>query len=146
MRADAPAATVYPWEQPLGAISSDGRTPFRVWAPRAESLALRVRGEDLQLADVGHGVFEIEAEAEHDENYIYVVDGEELPDPCTRWQPDGLRGPSRVPDPSTFAWSDDGFTPPALEDVVLYELHVGTFSPEGSFEGVIPRLAGLAEI
>src|SRR5436190_12683014 len=89
-----------PRERPLGAFPADGTTTFRVWAPRAKELALRLRGEDRALEDAGFGVFELEAEAGHGDNYFYVVDGKELPDPCSRWQPVGLRGPSRVFDPS----------------------------------------------
>ena len=74
------------------------------------------------------------------------VDGVELPDPCTRWQPDGLRGRSRVLDPAGFDWSDHGFRPVPLAEQVLYELHVGAFSEEGTFDGAIPHLRGLAEL
>jgi maltooligosyltrehalose trehalohydrolase len=137
----------YPWERPFGARpGADGTTEFRVWAPRAESLALRVGGRDVGLADAGHGVREATTEAAGGDDYAFVVDGNELPDPCTRWQPGGLRGPSRVLDPASFEWSDGGFRPAPLADQVLYELHVGTFSREGTFDGAIPHLRELAEI
>jgi maltooligosyltrehalose trehalohydrolase len=137
----------YPWERPFGARpGADGTTEFRVWAPRAESLALRVGGRDVGLADAGHGVREATTEAAGGDDYVFVVDGNELPDPCTRWQPGGLRGPSRVLDPASFEWSDGGFRPAPLADQVLYELHVGTFSREGTFDGAIPHLRELAEI
>jgi maltooligosyltrehalose trehalohydrolase len=139
-----PGSDTFPWERPLGAFPAGGRTTFRVWAPRAQSLALRLRGEDLQLEDAGHGVFEIEAEAGHDENYFYVVDGEELPDPCSRWQPEGLRGPSRILDTGTFEWGTWGGAD--LDNLVLYELHVGTFTRDGTFVGAIEKLARLAEL
>jgi len=134
-----------PWQRALGALPiGDGRTLFRVWAPRAKSLALRLRGEDLELEDVGYGVYELEAEAEPGENYFYVVDGKELPDPCSRWQPVGLRGPSRVFDPGQIEWTDwDGLS---LDGLVLYELHVGTFTSDGTFDDVIPHLADLAAL
>src|SRR3954471_10209341 len=116
---------------------------FRVWAPRPGSLALRLRGEDLPLGEPDYlGWREVEAEAEHGENYFYVVDGEELPDPWTRWQPDGLRGPSRVFDPQPVT----PFETPALADLVIYELHVGTFTRDGTFDSAIEKLAGLAEV
>jgi maltooligosyltrehalose trehalohydrolase len=116
---------------------------FRVWAPRAESLALRLRGRDLPLTDPDYlGWYEVVAEADHGENYFYVVDGEELPDPWTRWQPDGLRGPSRVLDLDP----PEPWQPPALADLVIYELHVGTFTREGTFDSAIEKLAGLAEL
>jgi maltooligosyltrehalose trehalohydrolase len=132
----------YPWERRLGAVPlDDGLTSFRVWAPWARSLALRVHARDHALADAGFGVFE--AQLEEVDDYSFVVDGIERPDPCTRWQPDGLRGPSRVLDTGAFEWSDAGFAP---RWDVLYELHVGTFSPEGTFEGAIAYLAALAEL
>jgi maltooligosyltrehalose trehalohydrolase len=99
-----------------------------------------VDGRDVELADAGFGVFEAAVEADH---YCFVVDGSERPDPCTRWQPSGLRGPSRVLDPGAFEWTDHGFAP-TFE--ILYELHVGTFSPEGTFEGAIPYLEDVASL
>ena len=120
---------------------------FRVWAPRAKSLALRIGGDDLPMGDPdGLGWYEIEAEAGHGDDYLYVVDGKGLPDPWSRWQPEGLRGPSRVLDPSTFEWTDEAFAAPALRDLVLYELHVGTFTQAGTFASAIDKLAGLAEL
>jgi hypothetical protein len=68
------------------------------------------------------------------------------PDPASRWQPEGVHGPSAVDDPDAFAWTDDGFTTPALFRQVIYELHVGTFSPDGTFDGVIDRLPHLVEL
>ena len=85
-------------------------------------------------------------EAAPGSDYEFVVDGEPLPDPCSRWQPEGLRGPSRVFDPGAFAWTDNAFRTPGLHDAVIYELHVGTFSPEGTFAGAIPYLQGLADL
>jgi maltooligosyltrehalose trehalohydrolase len=121
-------------------------TEFRVWAPRAESLALRVGGREVSLDHAGHGMFEATVAAAGGDDYAFVVDGEERADPCTRWQPGGLRGPSRVLDPASFEWSDGGFRPVPLADHVLYELHVGTFSQEGTFDGAIPYLHELAEV
>jgi maltooligosyltrehalose trehalohydrolase len=78
------------------------------------------------------------------EDYWVVLDGRDLPDPCTRWQPEGLRGPSRVVDPS--AWGDAPFPVPALDELVLYELHVGTFTEEGTFDAAIAELRELAAL
>ncbi len=66
-------------------------------------------------------------------------------DPASRWQPDGLHGPSAVDDPR-FAWTDAAWRGRPLRDQVLYELHVGTFTPEGTFDAIVPRLADLAEL
>src|SRR3954447_20279150 len=135
-----------PWERALGASPRpDGNTEFRVWAPRPESIALKVGAREVPLEDAGQGVFEVVTEAAAGEDYAFVVDGHELPDPCTRWQPDGLRGRSRVLDPAGLHWSDDGFRLGPLAEQVLLELHVGTFSREGTFDGAIPHLRELAE-
>jgi maltooligosyltrehalose trehalohydrolase len=137
----------YPWEAPLGAFPTPGgNTRFRVWAPRAGELALARGGAQARLEPAGHGVFEAELPAAPGSDYAYLVDGALLPDPCSRWQPEGLRGPSRVLDAGEFAWTDGGWEPPALRDVVLYELHVGTFTPAGTFEAAIEHLDGLREI
>jgi maltooligosyltrehalose trehalohydrolase len=138
---------VFPWEAPLGAFpSAGGPTRFRVWAPRAEELALDRAGATTRLEPVGHGIFEAEVAAAPGTDYTYVVDGVQLPDPGSRWQPEGLRGPSRVLDTGAFAWTAEGWRPPALRDLVIYELHVGTFTAEGTFEAVIPHLRGLREL
>jgi maltooligosyltrehalose trehalohydrolase len=122
-------------------------TEFRVWAPWAESVALRIDDRDDPLEHVGYGIHEALVPAPAGSDYWFVLDGVELPDPCSRWQPDGLRGSSRVLDTSTLR--DDPqrrFAPPASEQLVLYELHVGTFTPEGTFEAAIPHLRELAEL
>jgi maltooligosyltrehalose trehalohydrolase len=67
-------------------------------------------------------------------------------DPASRFQPDGVHGPSRVIDPSAFRWSDAGWSPPSLADLVLYELHVGTFTPEGTFDAVAADLPRLVDV
>jgi maltooligosyltrehalose trehalohydrolase len=136
--------TEYPWERPLGARPrADGTCEFRVWAPRAESVALRLgRDSDLPFEPAGHGIYEAVAEAGHGDDYWFVLDGKRFPDPATRWQPRGLRGPSRVLETS----APPAFDTPALDELVLYELHVGTFTPEGTFEAAIHHLRALAEL
>ncbi|MDA0166190.1 malto-oligosyltrehalose trehalohydrolase [Solirubrobacter ginsenosidimutans] len=137
----------YPFERPLGAFPQrNGRTEFRVWAPNPETIALRLNGSDHALEPAGFDIFEATVDAQAGDDYAFVLDGVELPDPCSRWQPQGLRGPSRVVDPHTFEWTDGGFRPPGLADSIIYELHVGTFSPEGTFAGAIGYLAPLAEL
>ena len=141
------AGSELPWEAPLGAFpTADGRTRFRVWAPRARELALDRRGARTQLEPVGHGVFAAEVPGGAGVDYAYVMDGGLLPDPCSFWQPEGLRGPSRVLDAGAFPWTDAGWEPPGMRELVISEVHVGTFSPEGTFEGAIPYLRGLREV
>ena len=79
--------------------------------------------------------------------YTYRLEGErDRPDPASRWQPGGVHGPSAVVDPTRFSWTDQGFRGHALADLVFYELHVGTFTPAGTFEAVIPHLPALVEL
>jgi maltooligosyltrehalose trehalohydrolase len=134
----------YPWDRPLGVRPhSSGDLEARVWAPRADRVSLRIGGHDHELLDAGHGIFQGIVPGAPGDDYWFALDGTEvLPDPCTRWQPEGLRGPSRVlqverPGPGP------GFD---LRTAVLYELHVGTFTREGTFDAAIPYLQGLADL
>jgi maltooligosyltrehalose trehalohydrolase len=142
------ATAEYPWERALGAVpEDDGTVEFRVWAPNPERVAVRVRGAEHELRDEGFGVRSARVAAAAGDDYLFVVDGSALPDPASRWQPEGLRGPSRVLDPGAFRWTDhDRRGGAALRDAVLYELHVGTFTEEGTFDAAIPHLAALAAL
>src|SRR4051812_40878050 len=81
------------------------------------------------------------------QDYRFSIDGgDPLPDPRSQWQPAGVHGPSRIVDHSTFIWTDSAWEPCPLSDVVLYELHVGTFSPEGTFDGAVGRLDPLVDL
>jgi maltooligosyltrehalose trehalohydrolase len=126
----------------LGAIPLDGRTRFRVWAPNAERVS--VLGRELERGE--DGIWEGELDAPPGTDYRYELDGRAWPDPCSRFQPEGVRGPSRAVDPSSFRWSDSGWSGLTLEELLIYELHVGTFSDEGTFDGAIPYLAELREL
>ncbi|MEV4419948.1 malto-oligosyltrehalose trehalohydrolase [Patulibacter sp. NPDC049589] len=137
----------YPWERPHGATPQrDGRTVFRAWAPRAGRVELELDGDVVPMQDAGFGVHEATVAAAHGADYRFVLDGDPLPDPSSRWQPEGLRGPSRVVDPATFTWTDDDWRGVDRSASVLYELHVGTFTPEGTFDAAIEHLPGLAEL
>ena len=120
---------------------------FRVWAPDATSVALHVDGRDIDATpDSPDGWWAAEADASHGTRYGWRVDGDEpRPDPRSRWQPDGVHGLSAVDD-EDFAWSDGGWHGFHLPGAVLYELHVGTFTPEATFDGVIARLPHLVEL
>ncbi len=144
--AGAPDDTL-PWERPLGArqIEAD-RAEFRVWAPRAESVELTVGGRRRPLQHAGYGVYEAVVDARDGEDYSFGLDGQELPDPCSRWQPQGLRGPSRLFDARALPGANDGFVAPAPDQLVVYELHIGTFSPAGTFAGAAEHLHELAEL
>jgi maltooligosyltrehalose trehalohydrolase len=136
-----------PWTKRLGATPhADGTVEFRVWALEPEHVAVRVAGREIELRAEGLAVRAGVVEAAPGDDYLYVLDGTPYPDPATRWQPEGLRGPSRVLDVHAFAWTDDAFEAPAQADLVLYELHVGTFTPDGTFDAAIGRLDELAEL
>jgi maltooligosyltrehalose trehalohydrolase len=130
----------------LGAVPlGGGRTAFQVWAPLARSVAVRLDGGETPLARRDDGVWAGEAEADAGADYRFVLDGRDAwPDPHSRWQPAGVRGPSRVLDTGTFEIAPGPGLD--LDELVLYELHVGTFSDEGTFAGVVPRLRGLREL
>ena len=126
----------------LGAVPcGDGTVEVCVWAPAAGSVFVR-SDEDVKLERDG----EYWAGAFAGDDYRLVVDGEAWPDPCSRWQPEGVTGPSRVLDAAALEWSDDSWGGVALDELVIYELHVGAFSEAGTFDGVLPRLRGLREL
>jgi maltooligosyltrehalose trehalohydrolase len=127
------------------AILEPGLVEFRVWAPNADSVAVEIGGAEHELADAGDGVFEGEIFAAPGDDYMLVLPQGRFPDPCSRWQPEGVRGPSRIVDPSAFSWSGEwpGLT---LDELVLYELHVGCFSEAGTFDAAIEHLPALREL
>jgi maltooligosyltrehalose trehalohydrolase len=137
----------------LGALPLEpGAVRFRLWAPRCRRVEVclvgpgRVRAAPLEpRAD---GIFEATiAEVEAGARYHYRLDGAaERPDPVSRFQPIGVHGPSEVVDPAAFVWSDAGWGGVPLRDLRLYELHVGTFTSEGTFEAIIPHLPGLRDL
>jgi maltooligosyltrehalose trehalohydrolase len=133
----------YPFERPLGATPRpDGGVEFRVWAPRPQAVSVHSQ----ELEPVGYGIWEGVLDLAPSDDYFLVLDGRRHPDPMSRHQPKGLRGPSRVVDPSAFHWTDHDWAGVPLQDLVLYELHVGTFSEEGTFDGVVPHLRSLREL
>jgi maltooligosyltrehalose trehalohydrolase len=121
---------------------------FRVWAPVAQAVQLSL--EDILLAmkplDGGWWFIDVpEATAEMD--YWYVLDGTEpVPDPRSAWQPLGVHGPSRVVDHASFKWTDQRWQAPPLSAAVIYELHIGTFTREGTFDSAIKRLGDLSSL
>jgi maltooligosyltrehalose trehalohydrolase len=128
--------------------NGDGRTEFRVWAPRAERLSVKLGGREVPLAPEPDGTFaELVDGAPAGTDYIYVLEAggvrKERPDPVSRHQPADVHGPSRVVDPDAFSWTDGAWRGIALEAYVTYEAHIGTFTPEGTFDAAIGRLPHL---
>jgi maltooligosyltrehalose trehalohydrolase len=126
----------------------DGGTRFTIWAPRARTVAVHL-GETLHALGAGpEGVYDgIVPRVPPGTDYTYRLDGgPDRPDPVSRYQPHGVHGASRIVAPDAFEWTDDDWTGLAMRDLVIYELHVGTFTPAGTFDGVITRLPELAEL
>src|SRR5580658_1631720 len=117
---------------------------FAIWAPRAKSMAVSVDGAaypmngpdeqgwwQLELSHAGSGT-----------DYGFLIDQDEkvYPDPRSQAQPHGVHGLSRVYDHSRFAWTDDAFQPPPFSSSLIYELHTGTFTPQGTLNSAIGKL------
>jgi len=122
---------------------------FEVWAPRATAVEIDILGGRRALTagrEDGWWTADV-PEARHGTRYGYVLDGDgPFPDPRTRWQPDGIFGSSAVYDESRFTWADHAWKGCDLRGGVIYELHIGTFTPEGTFEAAADRLEHLVEL
>ncbi|HEU0302613.1 MAG TPA: malto-oligosyltrehalose trehalohydrolase, partial [Longimicrobium sp.] len=140
------------WRLPFGANVVEGGVEFRVWAPSSRAVEVVVYGPDAEavhpLAAQAEGWFAgtvagIGAGA----RYRYRLDEKDaFPDPASRAQPDGVHEPSEVVDPSTFRWTDDGWKGVSADELVIYELHVGTATEEGTFAALIDRLDDIAAL
>ncbi|MBI4479756.1 MAG: malto-oligosyltrehalose trehalohydrolase [Acidobacteria bacterium] len=137
----------------LGAWREDGVTHFRVWAPYAKELEVvwetsPRRRSAFPLQKSADGFFQGSfAEAGPGTRYRYRIDGQgPFPDPASRYQPQGVHGPSQVVDAAEFPWTDDAWTGISLDDLALYEMHVGTFTPAGTFAAAAERLPSLRDL
>ncbi|GAB2464296.1 malto-oligosyltrehalose trehalohydrolase [Jatrophihabitans fulvus] len=122
-------------------------SPLRVWAPLATRLRVRTDGSDTDLTAAGDGWWEGPV-LPAGTDYGLLVDDEDtpLPDPATRWQPDGVHGLSRVYDQDAHAWNDSGWRGRDLTAAVVYELHIGTFTPGATFDSAIEKLDHLVRL
>src|SRR5262249_12153487 len=143
------AAATTTWSLGRGASIIDDGVKFEVWAPHVEHMSVEIwdgaRIVELPLQPIAPGVFAGFAPgigAGADYRYRLTTAGRTLhrPDPVSRYQPYGVHGSSRVVDPGAFRWTDDGWSTAELADHVIYELHVGTFTPGGTFDAVVERL------
>src|SRR5688572_20619958 len=133
----------------LGSSLRGDGVVFRVWAPGRRTVEVVVDGRrPLAMTRQPDGTFEVTVPGlAAGARYQYRLDGERYrPDPASRFQPEGVHGPSVVVDTAAFAWTDGAFRGHELADVVLYELHVGTFTRAGTFEAVIPHLPQLLDL
>ena len=132
----------------IGAEPIKGGVHFRVWAPAHQRVAVAFDGEEHPLENEANGYFSaLIAGAKAGTRYRFRLDDETeaWPDPASRFQPDGPHGPSEVIDPSSFAWSDEKWKGRDRKGLVIAEIHIGTFTPEGTFRAAIGHLADLAD-
>ena len=137
-----------PYGIPLGArVLEDGRCEFRVWAPHRERVELVINERRIAMTAAPAGYHEITIDdCPEGTRYLFALpNGNERPDPASRSQPDGVHAASEVIG-ADFEWHDQQWKGIALEDYVVYELHVGTFTPEGTFDAIIPRLDELKDL
>ncbi|OGP94073.1 MAG: malto-oligosyltrehalose trehalohydrolase [Deltaproteobacteria bacterium RBG_16_47_11] len=132
------------WALDLGANVTDQGVRFRVWAPKASSVSLVIMGEKephlMNPEDRGYFSTFIQG-LEPGRRYCYLLNEDRpRPDPVSRFQPEGVHGPSEVIDPSKFKWEDQSWNGIPLQEMIIYEIHTGTFTPEGTFEAIIPFL------
>lgn len=131
----------------IGATPVTAGVRFRVWAPAAESVAVELTSNGLRMPLQRDGeYFEGLVSAVAGDCYWYWLDGTtRRPDPVSRCQPNGVHGPSQVVEPG-HAWSDGDWRGIPLEEYIVYELHIGVFTPEGTFDAAIDRLDHLKEL
>ena len=153
--------------------SKEGKWLFTVWAPLKKSVKLQVhhpfkKKVPMMRGDFGHwnvefdfksvksnismekdemGYWTAETELDPGSLYQYLIDDKvRRPDPASNYQPEGVHGPSQLVDHDSYLWKDDGWTTPPLGDMVIYELHIGTYSDGGTFEGAISHLGDLVDL
>lgn len=150
-----------------GATYRDGQTEFRLWAPNAKQVVVRLlRGgrpehQDYEMRRLGSAdfgipdfadepdadTFELTIDARPGDRYFYILDGgKPIPDPVSRYLPEGVHGPTEIVDPTTFRWTDEKWRGLEFAKYVIYEIHVGTFTPEGTLEAAIGKLGYLRDL
>ena len=136
------------------AAQAASRVEFRVWAPRAREIHLHLLPSDgeSKVIELRRGLshdrdtWEATVEAQPGDRYYYLVDGRQVPDPVSRLLPEGVHGPTEIVDPLQFQWTSSEWRGLPFSDYVIYELHLGTFTPEGTFDAAIKKLDALKQL
>ena len=132
------------WALELGANVSNEGVRFRVWAPTVSCVSLKLAGgvQETLMDSEEKGYFTISVNGlEPGTRYFYLMDGNQpRPDPVSRSQPEGVHGPSEIIDPGAFQWEDYYWKGIPLGEMIIYEIHTGTFTPEGTFAAILPFL------
>jgi maltooligosyltrehalose trehalohydrolase len=130
--------------------SAEGGVQFRLWAPKLERVDVELceSGERIAMQRDARGLFSAHVPAARPgDDYYYLAEGDrKRPDPVSRFQPRGVHGPSRIVDPNDFAWSDGEWRGIERSELLIYELHIGTFTTEGTFDSAISRLSYLSKL
>jgi maltooligosyltrehalose trehalohydrolase len=150
VRAENPVELIAPGKIPLGAsLTGENSCSFLVWAPRAKKVEIHIASPTERIISMRpweHGYFHAEVlDLRPGALYRYRLEREERADPASRFQPHGVHGPSQVMD-NYFTWTDQQWSGLPLDKYVLYELHVGTFTPDGTLDAIIPRVAELKDL
>src|SRR5579863_793980 len=122
-----------------------GEPGVHLWAPYARTIHLRRGDQTIPMEPVAHqfseGWWRADAIPAPGADYSFILDNtDSLPDPRSPWQPNGVHGPSRFYDHAAFRWTDQNYQPPPLSSALIYELHIGTFTPAGTFDSAIEKL------
>ena len=138
---------------PVGAEITDGGAHFRVWAPNSKKVAVQLSSPNggetkiLPLEPETNGYFSgLVPEARVNSLYKFQLDSGAFPDPASRFQPEGPHGPSQIVDLNAFRWTDHAWRGIEREGQVIYEMHIGTFTPEGTWSSAIEQLPELARL
>jgi len=122
---------------------------FKVWAPKAKTLGVTIENTIHPMQQTAGGWWQADVEGAHaGTDYAFVIDGSKpaVPDPRSASQPQGVHGPSRVLDQASFQWTDAQWQAAPLPSAIIYELHIGTFTPEGTFDAAQQHLAYLKDL
>jgi maltooligosyltrehalose trehalohydrolase len=134
---------------PFGAETTERGTRFALWAPSASNVTLTLGNRNLPMPEVGDGWRRLVVEeAGPGSRYGFRIDGDDtpVPDPASRFQPDDVNGLSEVRDPRSYAWGDRGWAGRPWEEAVIYEAHVGTATPEGTYGALADKLDTLRDL
>lgn len=133
---------------PIGAEVQPHGVHFRVWAPNSKTVGVVIDGNCHPLQSESNGYFSLLVESAADgTDYLFQLNGgKQLPDPVSRFQPEGPHGPSRIVDPNQFRWTDGEWRGRSLRGSVVYEMHIGTFTPQGTWQAATEHLRELADV
>ncbi|MFD1746731.1 malto-oligosyltrehalose trehalohydrolase [Rhizobium helianthi] len=133
----------------FGPVVKSSETTFRFWSPKSDRLQLKIEGDaPIEMEPGAQGWFTCDVVGVGSgTRYSFILpDGMQVPDPASRFQPDDVHGPSEVFDPSAYDWRDGGWKGRPSEELVFYEMHIGAFTPGGTFRAAIEHLDHLASL